>query len=276
MPDLPATSKAVLEIEFHFVRAFANSIGMQAMCERALSEGAVVNSTHALHGAYRVDLGIAIAETEEVNRIYVQNVIDSALAILRLVIKMSEAEALRCAPVRVFLRITTAYVFLFKAISLGVKRLELRSMLDIMGSGIDALHASALDDMHLASHYATILEQHLTKLRESLIASAKPPGQIQPSVLRGLDVGAEQHYADLGERIGDVLPQEFMEFDPELPDMSRPATDADPWPGVSINGDWLFALPFDPSMAPFGSDQQPEVPPALDDATLDFLWNLST
>jgi hypothetical protein len=264
---LPTQTRAILEVEYYFVRAYTNSIGMQALCERNFADGHVFNH-YSRESSEEVHL--PSFEMGDANRVYVRNVVDSALAILQLVTRMGEAGTLRCAPVRVFLRITTAFVFLFKAISLGVNKHQLRYMLDIMDQAIAALHASAFDDMHLASHYASLLEGHLRRLRENLVVSTATGTKASQVAARHTN-SMQRMQPESEGHAGVNSPNHGT----NAASTDLPVLDIDAVSDLSSSNDWMFSLPFDPSMAPFGADAAPGFPPALDDGGLDFLWNLS-
>jgi hypothetical protein len=133
----------------------------------------------------------------------------------------------------------------------------LQSSLDILDNAIQAMRGSTLDDMHLASRYATLLDLHVSRLRESFVVSSRPPrltprGQsVDRSATSGMDF-LNNHNAG-GSGI---------------------ATLAEDVSGLMPDDDWL-ALPFDPSMAPFTMDAQQSFQ-GFDDGTLnlDFLWNM--
>lgn len=93
--------------------------------------------------------------------------------------------------------------------------------------------------MHLKSRYAALLQTQVSRLRESLVSSYSGLGN---------DIG-EHSYGDMA------------------------AVDLGNYSDISIN-DWL-SLPFDPSMAPFGSAEN-DLGVRIDgvDLDLDFLWQL--
>ena len=111
-----------------------------------------------------------------------------------------------------------------------------------------------LDDMHLASRYATLLEMHVARLRDSFVVSSRPPRI--PS------------RATSAERNGTT----GMDFLNNHAGQSALAGLAGDVTGMMPDDDWL-ALPFDPAMAPFGLDNQQNFQ-SFDDGTLDFIWNL--
>ena len=108
--------------------------------------------------------------------------------------------------------------------------------------------------MHLASRYATLLELHVARLRDSFVVSSRPPRI--PS------------RATSAERNGTT----GMDFLNNHASQSALAGLAGDVTGMMPDDDWL-ALPFDPAMAPFGLDNQQNFQ-SFDDGTLDFIWNL--
>jgi len=244
----------ILFIEYQYVRIYCNSLGMQAVCERR------VNDTD--------DNSILEAALDPVNQAFIQEVIHGSCDVLNKVIGLAEDELLRYAPVRIYLRITTSSIFLLKAISLGIRDSQMRKTLDVLERSIRALRRSTLDDMHLASRYATLLEMHLTRLRRHFASASRAsrasfpgtrrsspqPDQIQsvsramPSDKQGVYAGSLQ---DFSQVLGDI-------------DFSLPDAFDDAW----------LSLPFDPSMAPFNNNPTETAAPPFDWENLDFIWNL--
>jgi|TARA_R110002003_G_scaffold214_47_gene16403 hypothetical protein len=111
--------------------------------------------------------------------------------------------------------------------------------------------------MHLASRYATLLDLHVARLRESFVVSSRPPRL--PSRATSADVKATN-----------TTGMEFLNShhagQSSLSSLAENVTNLMP------DDDWL-ALPFDPAMAPFGLDNQQSFQ-GFDDGTLDFIWNL--
>ncbi|KZM24519.1 uncharacterized protein EKO05_0008595 [Ascochyta rabiei] len=234
----------MLTIEYQYVRIYTNSVGMQAVVERTLAE----TDTDVPQD------DILPMNLEPRDYDFIQEVVDGSCQILQKVVQLSESGALRYSPVRIFLRITTSSIYLIKGLSLGSRNQKLQSSLDILDAAIRALRASVLDDMHLASRYATLLELHVARLRDSFVVSSRPPRI--PS------------RATSAERNGTT----GMDFLNNHAGQSALAGLAGDVTGMMPDDDWL-ALPFDPAMAPFGLDNQQNFQ-SFDDGTLDFIWNL--
>ncbi|KAF2016478.1 hypothetical protein BU24DRAFT_202519 [Aaosphaeria arxii CBS 175.79] len=235
----------MLMIEYHYVRIYTNSLGMQAVVERTLAESDP-------DGPQEDILSMTI---EPRDYEFIQEVVDGSRQILQKTTQLAESGALRYSPVRIFLRITTSSIYLIKGLSLGVRNAKLQSSLDILDNAINALRQSVFDDMHIASRYSTLLELHVKRLRESFVVSSRPPRL--PSGADSMDKGATR----------------CMDFlNSHNAGGSGIAALAEDVTGLMPEDDWL-ALPFDPSMAPFGLDSQQNFQ-GFDDGTLDFIWNL--
>lgn len=236
----------MLTIEYQYVRIYTNSLGMQAVVERTLAETDPSGPSE--------DILPMTIEPRDYD--FIQEVVDGSRQILQKTSELADSGALRYSPVRIFLRITTSSIYLIKGLSLGVRNTKLQSSLDILDRAICAMRSSVLDDMHLASRYATLLETHVARLRESFIVASRPPrlpSHTSTSIDRGGTSGLDflhnhnaggSGIAELAEHVSGLMP---------------------------VEDDWL-ALPFDPSMAPFGLDGQQFQ--GFDDGTLDFIWNL--
>ncbi|KAF2640485.1 hypothetical protein P280DRAFT_451215 [Massarina eburnea CBS 473.64] len=237
----------MLTIEYEYVRIYTNSLGMQAVVERTLAETDPDGPQEEI-----LPLNLEPRDYD-----FIQEVVDGSCQILQKVVQLYESGALRYSPVRIFLRITTSSIYLIKGLSLGSRNQKLQSSLDILDNAIRAMRSSTLDDMHLASRYATLLDLHVARLRESFVASARPPRipsrgvSIENNNTNGMDFlsnhnAGQSGIASLAEDVKGMMPDD----------------------------DWL-ALPFDPSMAPFGLDSTQSFQ-GFDDGTLDFIWNLPT
>ncbi|PTU24391.1 hypothetical protein P175DRAFT_033768 [Aspergillus ochraceoroseus IBT 24754] len=242
----------ILFIEYHFVRAYTHSIGMQAVVERVFSDS---------------DPNVEEARATNVDPIdyeYIQEVIDGCCQILQKVTELGEAGALKFSPVRIFLRITSSSIFLMKALSLGSRQAKLRESLEILERSIQTLKCNALDDIHLSTRYAALLEMHVSRLRRNLLASSK-------SLKNNHSYGSTTRSS--------MVPLPNTDNDEgNTPTMEVPAPQTVPDLGFipSFNDigadDWL-SLPFDPSMAPFGISSGGQFP-AFEGGGLNFIWNL--
>jgi hypothetical protein len=94
---------------------------------------------------------------------------------LSIIVDMYTDQALRYAPVRVFMRAVAASVLLLKTLAIGVRTRQLKSALDLLDRVVRALESSAVDDVHLARHYATLLNSCLQRARSSFSTASMRP-----------------------------------------------------------------------------------------------------
>lgn len=217
-----------------------NGLGMQAVVDRVLGErGADLSMGQPSTGIH--------ASLTPTDYQFIQEVIDGSCQILQSGIALAESGSLRFCPVRVFVRIIGASIFLLKALGLGAHTASLQASLAILDQSIQALHRSSPDDMHLATQFASLLELHIARFRQLLIPSSAPPGI--PTLDFGFDWSGSDESVE-GVSGGTHISSDFQ----------------------TATEDWL-SLPFDPSMGPFGAGESYEMP-EIEDGTWDFLWNL--
>jgi hypothetical protein len=226
-----------------------NSLGIQGVVERAVVDS---NLGIALEYGQPLDMG-------DMDYHFIQEVISGSCQILQKVTDMAESGALRFAPFRFFIRVTSSSVFLLKALGLGVRNTQLQASLSILERSIQALKSCTLDDMHLAPRYASLLELHVTRLRRHFVISSRHP-RISREMNR--QFSPEQTSAPLA---GQVEGMAGHEANGSNIWMSSP-------PHEMSEDDWL-SLPFDPSMAPFGIASNQSFP-GFEEGSLDFVWNL--
>ncbi|KAE8160127.1 C6 transcription factor [Aspergillus tamarii] len=239
----------ILFIEYHFVRVYTHSVGMQAVVERVLAD----SDPHAEE--------VRALNIDPIDYEYIQEVIDGCCQILQKVIQLAENGVLRFCPVRIFLRITSSSIFLMKALSLGTRQSTLRESLDVLERSIQALRSNALDDIHLSTRYAALLDMHVARLRRNLLASSKTVKSNQGTASRpSMGVPSSTDHSNNTPMMDIAMSQNMSDMG-YIPSLNDVAAD-----------DWL-SLPFDPSMAPFGISSAGQFP-AYEGGALNFIWNL--
>lgn len=195
---------------------------------------------------------------------FIQAVVDGCLETLKITSSLAERNILKYAPVGMFLRITTASVFLLKALAVGVSATRLRRSLETLTRAISALRSSTPDDLHLSGRYATLLETSLNRLHGSFVPSSRPPSfATRPPSSEREGTTAPGTEAD---------PNNSAVFQGELGQLS--GLECEAMGGLMDDGDdsWL-TLPLDPSMVPFGMDASNGFQ-WLGDDSLDFIFSL--
>ena len=175
--DMTNGLQKILAIEYNYAQVRCNSVGMQVQVERMHSNGQTSSSGLGPHSS-SVDARPAIATT------YAENVTIHCCALLTVIVDMHTNQALRYAPVRVFMRTVAASVLLLKTLAIGVRTRQLKSALDLLDRVVRALESSAVDDVHLARHYATLLNSCLQRARSSFatVSMRQPtPGWATPT-----------------------------------------------------------------------------------------------
>ncbi|RYP62434.1 hypothetical protein DL769_007306 [Monosporascus sp. CRB-8-3] len=191
---------------------------------------------------------------------FIQEVVDGCLEILKLAIRLAEKKVLTFAPVNMFLRITTASVFLLKGLGLGVSTTKLRDSLDILTRAIAALRTCQSDDLHLSSRFATLLQMYVIRLQEKFIPAARPPSYAtRPASVDGqaptcTDDNHTDWQMDFGSQMHSIDSMGLINAE------------------SGIDEHWL-TLPLDPSLVPFVPDGSQGFQ-WLGDGSLDFVWNL--
>lgn len=240
-----------LFIEYHFVRVYTHSVGIQAVVERAIADADPSNLDE-----------VRSMTIDPTDYEYIQEVIDGCCQILQKVTQLAEVGALRFSPVRIVLRVISASIFLMKALSLGTREATLHESLEVLEKSISALKSNALDDVHLSTRYATLLDMHVSRLRRNLLASSKTAknnrGTARPS-----SMGPPPWPDNNGARptqMNTPVSQDLTSELGYLPTFNN------------VPDDWL-SLPFDPSMAPFRTSSGGQFP-MYEGGALDFIWNL--
>lgn len=239
-PNFPKPFEDILFIEYHYIKAYTNSLAVQAVVERALSRGA-----DRLGGDHD---DILSRSMDPQDYRFINEVVASSRQILQKGIALVRSESLKFMPMRVLLRITSASLFLLKAISIGGPSIDLQVSLKILDESDAALRATPIDDMDLASRYATLIERHVTRFRHNFTSSRQPDlpqgfSSGQPAL--GMEPTSSfierqsTHRNDASSMAGSSA-----QFD------AAPSFDTQMFAGFE---DWS-AQPFDPSLAPFSTN----------------------
>jgi hypothetical protein len=139
------------------VRTYA--LGLQAIVSQTLADAGTSSA------------GSATFHLTPTDYAHVQEIICSTLKTLKTLktaIKLYDRGLLKFCPIRTFLHITTASIFLLKGLSLGLSPVKLQDALNVLKQTIVALKCSNPDDLHVGGRYATLLEMHMARLQRNL------------------------------------------------------------------------------------------------------------
>lgn len=246
---------------------YINSIALQALVERA---------SQASSGDFWLEQDLLRTERAQ-DLEFIHNVRESSGQILVITKKLSDDGLLLYLPVRFFLRIVAASIFLLKTIYLGSKGNDAKVALDQLDDAVQALMASDSDDIHLSSRYAELIARHVRRLKRELhieracrLANAKtstpqaaglPPETDRPANLRDSSgPGVPNAHSWLEGATGDAT----------MTGGERNLIDGDTWDDAFWD-DWL-TQPLDPLIAPFGIEPA-HATAGLTSDSLDFLWS---
>ena len=211
-----------------------NSLGVQAVVDRVIGN----NPTGS------ADKATLSSSVRGVEYDFIKEVVDGSVQVLVSASKLFATGSLRFCPVRIYLRVISASIFLLKALSLGTQAADLRASLAYLEECIACLRASSLDEVDLASRYGSLLDLFLSKFKQGMVPASLPYSL--PSFLGSADGSlALDTQSGLGVADGSS----------EIPD------------------DWL-ALPLSQSLAPFSfwSDAPELIDP--EENLWDAMWNL--
>jgi len=213
---------------------------------------------------------------------FINDVRESSGHILAAARKLSDDGHLQYCPVRLFLRIVAASIFLLKAISLGSREADANASLDQLDRCIEALMFNRVDDIHLCSRYAELIARHVRRFKRNL--RRRTPVQCS-KLAPGPDIGSSVSGHGLSGLQTPSRPQQDG-MQPQNHHMESNVLDM-PFNNAAEIGasfefgndganalmdDWL-AQPFNPQVAPFSLEtMQPSSGLAID--SLDFLWNM--
>ena len=183
-PSIPKYMRHILEIEYEYCRVYINALALQAVAERCANEHPLqiidppvelARSAVTTNGV-RADIAIApqtLAKWLGGDRTYIQEVGDAARNLLKIVVDgLFPGEYLRHAPVRTYFRIISVAIMLLKSFSLGASESDVSDSLQLMDRTVDALRGCIVDDVHVASRFADLLDTLTQNLKPRLVRIA--------------------------------------------------------------------------------------------------------
>ncbi|KAL6791075.1 hypothetical protein J3E68DRAFT_411888 [Trichoderma sp. SZMC 28012] len=157
-----ATCWQLILVDYHFVRVYINSVALQAVAGRLSKDDGRIRNFHVM---------------DNQDSDFVREVIDASSRVLEMAIDLSRDGNLKYLPVRIFIRVASASMYLINALALGVRGNELDRLLGLLDRTVEALCLNAVDDVHLGFRYAVLLRENTKGLRERFIRVSPPPMQ---------------------------------------------------------------------------------------------------
>ncbi|EHK16184.1 uncharacterized protein TRIVIDRAFT_123522, partial [Trichoderma virens Gv29-8] len=152
--------RALILVDYHFVRVYINSLALQAVAGRMWKDDGRMRN-------------LQLKDSQDSD--FVREVIDASSRVLEMVIELSRDGNLKYLPARIFIRVASASMYLINALALGVRGNELDRLLGLLDRTVEALCLNSVDDVHLGFRYAVLLKENTKGLRERFIRVNPPP-----------------------------------------------------------------------------------------------------
>ncbi|CAK7564099.1 MAG: zinc finger transcriptional activator [Sporothrix epigloea] len=179
---LPTFIRHILSIEYDYVRIYINSLSLQAVVERCTTNAGNTAGGGSSSGTAapqlspqtqnylgKMPLG-RLGGITAVDQAYVKEVVDGCRSLLRTVVDgLLPGGFLMHAPVRTYFRIISGAMFLLKTFALGAPRADVELSVTLMDRCVDALRNCVVDDVHLGTRFADLLESLTSRLRNRFI-----------------------------------------------------------------------------------------------------------
>ncbi|CAK3808857.1 Transcriptional activator ARO80 [Lecanosticta acicola] len=176
---IPKHMRSILEIEFEYCRVYMNALSLQAMAERCandhpspidppleMARSAIANGVHTEAAIPPATLSKWLGG----DRHYIQTVGDSARNLLKVVVEGLYPDGfLRHAPVRTYFRIISVAIMLLKSFALGATEGDVNDSLSLLDRTVEALRSCIVDDVHVASRFADLLDTATQNLKPLLV-----------------------------------------------------------------------------------------------------------
>ncbi|MCJ1317801.1 hypothetical protein MMC15_003128 [Xylographa vitiligo] len=177
--DVPPLSRTLLMIEYEYARTYVNSLSLQAVLEKCATtaeETAAANAggSGGTNGPTAPTLlSSKLVAFRKQNAIYIAEVVDASRSMLRHILDgLVPQNGLRHAPVRTYFRILSGAMFLLKTFALGAKKEEVDISLKLLESTVKALRNNVVDDVHLISRIADLLDGLTSSIRTKFVKFA--------------------------------------------------------------------------------------------------------
>ncbi|KAK6521411.1 hypothetical protein TWF506_001629 [Arthrobotrys conoides] len=217
--------RSIMRVEFEYLRLYVNSLALQAVVDRCTNTNLNPNhlngsSKKSKEGATPIDLngnptitpatflapppvmasnpGYATlmqicAGDEE----YIKEVVDASRCLLLTVIrKLFPGGWLKHAPVRTYLRIASAAMYLLKTFALGAREDDIKVSLKLMDQTVYTLRAASCDDVHLALRFGDLLETLTSRIRARFIRMNQSGKDTPNKLNHGEGANADQPMPD--------------------------------------------------------------------------------
>ncbi|KAJ4509184.1 hypothetical protein HRR78_006086 [Exophiala dermatitidis] len=155
----PSPARKILLVDYYYARMYIRSIAIQALVERISNLGSGADQVWQDHEILQSKHAQGFTSIKEVR--------ESSGRILTIAVELCNENLRHYCPVRLYLRIVSASVFLLKSISLGSREAEIVASLKTLDRCIAALQTNYADDIHLSTRYAKPIARHVQRFKRN-------------------------------------------------------------------------------------------------------------
>ncbi|KAJ6262373.1 Transcriptional activator [Drechslerella dactyloides] len=222
--------RSIMRVEFEYLRLYVNSLALQAVVDRCTNTNLNPNNLNgnsrkaardatappidlnsnptitpatfvapppvmasmASHPGYATLMQMCAGDEE-----YIKEVVDASRCLLLTVVrKLLPGGWLKHAPVRTYLRIASAAMYLLKTFALGAREDDIKVSMKLMDQTVYALRAASCDDVHLALRFADLLETLTARIRSRFVRMNQSGKDTPNRLNHGEGANADQPMVD--------------------------------------------------------------------------------
>lgn len=168
----PTPIHNILTLEYEHVRMYINSLALQAIIDRCtttqpLQPPVDKDKKPPTTSAPPEQPSFAILmKSNHRDLPFITEVVDASRCVLTTIVeRMAPTSELKHAPVRIYLRILSAAMFLLKTFALGAKEDDITVSLELMDQTVAVLRSQSCDDVHLGLRFGELLETLTKRVR---------------------------------------------------------------------------------------------------------------
>lgn len=197
----------ILFIDYQYVRMYVSSVGIQTLVESMGKDPKATTQEGAHTGAPS-------------SSVLITEVIDAAGSILSKTVSLARRRVLRYCPARTFSRITSACIFLLKALGLSKLGRESFSALHLLDECLEVLLEQGSDNEHPWDRYAVLIRRYSDQVRcRSEPSVATVPAAMQTTVQSSVPVQDMDNWQNQNSAEFDEFCQAFGSSDGYIDDL---------------------------------------------------------
>lgn len=159
---IPEQMRHILDVEFYYMRVYCHNIALQAVVNRCIN-----NEPNNDGKAYRPE---SLAKWMGEDRKYIDMIIEDSQAMLTCVAdKLYRSRSLKHVPNRTLLRLPSVSTVLVKTFTYGIEEESVKKSFNLLDRTAQALSETAVDDLHIASSFAALIENLTSRVRAAIV-----------------------------------------------------------------------------------------------------------